>query len=48
MYAKRSASVIALPSRRGPKTEYRDAPLTEKIRAVLAASPFIGEGYRKV
>lgn len=25
-----------------------DAPLVEAIRAVLAASPFHGEGYRKV
>jgi putative transposase len=34
--------------RRGPKSAYSDAELTEKIRAVLAASPFHGEGYRKV
>ena len=33
--------------RRGPKTAWTDAALTEKIRAVLAASPFYGEGHRK-
>jgi transposase InsO family protein len=33
--------------RRGPKTEWSDAALLEKIRAVLAASPFYGEGHRK-
>ena len=36
------------PVRRGPKTLLDDAALTEKIRGVLAASPFHGEGYRKV
>lgn len=34
--------------RRGPKTAWTDAALTEKIREVLAASPFYGEGHRKV
>jgi len=34
--------------RRGPKTAWTDAALTEKIRAVLAGSPFYGEGHRKV
>ncbi len=34
--------------RRGPKTAWTDAALTEKIRAVLAESPFYGEGHRKV
>ena len=48
VYASRAATVVALPVRRGPKTLYSDARLTEKIRAVLAASPFVGEGYRKV
>jgi len=33
--------------RRGPKTAWTDAALTEKIRAVLAGSPFYGEGHRK-
>jgi putative transposase len=34
--------------RRGPKTEWSDAALLGKIRAVLAESPFYGEGHRKV
>ncbi len=33
---------------RGPKTAWSDAELIEKIRAVLAESPFHGEGHRKV
>src|SRR5260370_9326846 len=34
--------------RRGPKTAWSDTALLEKIREVLAASPFYGEGHRKV
>ncbi len=34
--------------RRGPKTAWSDAALLEKIREVLDASPFYGEGHRKV
>ena len=34
--------------RRGPKTPWTDAALTAKNREVLAASPFYGEGHRKV
>ncbi len=34
--------------RRGPKTAWTDVALTEKIREVLAESPFYGEGHRKV
>jgi len=34
--------------RRGPQTAWSDAALLEKIREVLAASPFYGEGHRKV
>jgi len=48
VYARRSAKVVTLRIRRGPKTAYSDARLTEDIRAVLAASPFVGKGYRKV
>lgn len=33
--------------KRGPKTVLSDAELVERIRAVLEASPFVGEGYRK-
>ena len=42
------ASRPAQPAaKRGPKGAGTDAALTEQIRAVLARSPFIGEGYRK-
>jgi putative transposase len=34
--------------RRGPKTGWSDTALLERIRTVLAASPFYGEGHRKV
>jgi transposase InsO family protein len=36
------------PAKRGPKTALSDVALVAAIRAVLAASPFTGEGYRKV
>lgn len=35
-------------AKRGPKTAYTDEDLTVHIRQVLAASPFLGEGHRKV
>jgi putative transposase len=35
-------------AKRGPKTRTSDAELVEGIRAVLTATPFHGEGYRKV
>ena len=45
--AREAASTI--PARkRGPKPRWSDEDLLEKIRAVLAASPFLGEGHRKV
>lgn len=34
--------------RRGPQGPMSDAALTERIRTLLADSPFHGEGYRKV
>jgi transposase InsO family protein len=34
--------------KRGPKPRWSDEVLLEKIREVLAASPFLGEGHRKV
>jgi putative transposase len=37
-----------VPRRRGPKTKFTDAELLDKIRAILAASPFHGEGHRKI
>jgi transposase InsO family protein len=39
---------VTPPGKRGPKTALSDAPLLELIRADLAASPFQGEGHRKV
>lgn len=48
-FAQASQTGAAEPARkRGPKPRWSDAQLLEKIRAVLAASPFLGEGHRKV
>jgi putative transposase len=44
----RSTAPAAPPQKRGPKTPWTDAELVEKIRGVLAASVFLGEGHRKV
>lgn len=43
----RRAAPIRLPAKRGPKTPWTDAMLTEHIRRVLGQSLFLGEGYRK-
>jgi len=43
----RALAPARLPQKRGPKTAGSDAGLTEQIRAVLQASPWLGEGYRK-
>ena len=50
IYAQQArANVVALhPRRRGPKPKVSDNALLEAIRADLAASPFLGEGHRKV
>ena len=52
VYAQRqreSGKVIPLaPQKRGPKPKVSDADLLAAIRADLAASPFVGEGHRKV
>jgi hypothetical protein len=47
IYHRRSRG-DALGVRPGPKTEISDAELTERIRAVIRASSFSGEGHRKV
>ena len=50
-YATAPAAVGAAPSvpgKRGPKTALDDTALRALIRADLAASPFRGEGHRKV
>ncbi|MBK8276251.1 MAG: DDE-type integrase/transposase/recombinase [Nitrospira sp.] len=44
----RGAPSQGAPAKRGPKTAYTDEGLTTHIRQVLAASPFLGEGHRKV
>ena len=36
------------PGKRGPKTALSDEEMVEEIRTVLKASPFLGEGHRKV
>jgi hypothetical protein len=38
----------APPRRRGPMGAMSDADLASRIRALLAATPFYGEGYRKL
>jgi len=50
LYAQRArAQVVTLHARRrGPKPKMSDESLLEAIRADLAASPFLGEGHRKV
>jgi putative transposase len=47
--ARASANVTPIvPRKRGPKPKMPDADLLHAIRADLAASPFKGEGHRKV
>ena len=50
IYAQQAAAkVVPLrPQWRGPKPKFLDAELLNAIRADLAASPFTGEGHRKV
>ena len=36
------------PAKRGPKTEWTDAELTDLVRSAITSSPWLGEGYRKV
>jgi putative transposase len=45
VYARRQQTVLARP---GPATAIGDQDLVQLIRLVLRASPFAGEGYRKV
>ena len=48
-YAQRDRLNHPVESRkRGPRTAWTDEVLTERIREQIAASPFSGEGYRKV
>jgi len=50
IYAQQAAAkaVPLRPQRRGPKPQLADADLLMAIRTDLAASPFTGEGHRKV
>jgi putative transposase len=48
VYRHRAPPREAPPRRPGPAGPMPDAALVEAIRAVLAASPFHGEGHRKV
>jgi transposase InsO family protein len=50
IYAQQAAAKVVplCPQRRGPKPRVADADLLTAIRADLAASPFTGEGHRKV
>ena len=43
-----SDEAVPIPRKRGPRTAVSDVELLDFIRADLAASPFQGEGYRKV
>lgn len=48
-YARRKRERNPVPSRRrGPKTAWGDEELTQAIRDEIAASPFHGEGHRKL
>jgi putative transposase len=50
VYAVRSQrqSPAMPPRKRGPKTELSDVELTLLVRETIEASPWLGEGYRKV
>ncbi len=48
VYRRRGPARAAPPRRPGPVGPMPDAALVDAIRGVLAASPFHGEGHRKV
>ena len=48
LYRHRRPQPAEPPRRRGPAGPMPDTALVERIRAVLSASPFHGEGHRKV
>ena len=49
VYAQKARrQTCRLLAKRGPKTAWTDSVLTDEIRVVLARSPFLGEGHRKV
>src|SRR5438309_11834070 len=50
VYPAMMAAPVApvIQAKRGPKTPVSDSEIVTAIRAVLAATPFHGEGYRKI
>ena len=48
LHQERRAAPPERAAKRGPKPRWSDEVLVEKIGAVLTASPFLGEGHRKV
>jgi transposase InsO family protein len=48
LHQVRATTPAPPPRKRGPKPTWTDEALLEQIRAVLVASPFLGEGHRKV
>lgn len=49
VYATKTRRTAGRPAqRRGPTPRWSDAALLEQIQEVLAATPFVGEGHRKV
>lgn len=49
LYARSGgAAQVEPPGKRGPKTVWSDDEVVAAIREVLEASPFLGEGHRKV
>ena len=49
VYATRARELSPTPpQKRGPKTAWSDAELTEHIREAIRTSPWLGEGHRKV
>ena len=49
VYARRKAAARTVPpGRRGPRSALTDDALVAAIRAALAETPWVGEGYRKV
>ena len=49
VYARSARAICPMiPLKRGPRTEFSDDELLEKIRGVIRSSPFAGEGHRKI
>jgi putative transposase len=46
--AARVVAADPTPRKPGPQTRHTDGEVVEAIRAILAATPFHGEGYRKI